>query len=238
MDLSPAQQVELAKERFALHDYYGAVHLLEELTESGRAFADAHHLLGLSYEMLDKPERALAAFERALELNPRYAEALVHRGIVLARLGREPEANEAFARARDADGEDRDGIRAHQAAQLANLHAELGEAYAEAGALGRAIEQYQAALRLEPAFHDLRLRMARHMIDAGRTLEARDEAARVMRVRPAMTDAKATFALASYLCGEADAARDVLERLKAEAPDDPRVRAYLSLLERGTGAAP
>ena len=236
MELSPAQQVELAKERFSLQDYYGAVHLLEELVEGGRAFADAHHLLGLAYEMLDKPERALAEFERALSLNRRYAEAHVHRGIVLARMGREEEANEAFARARDAGGEDRGGIRSDHAARLANLHADLAEAYAAAGALGRAIEQYQAALRLAPAFHDLRLRMAKHMIDAGRTLEARDEAARVVRVRPAMADAKATFALASYLCGEADAARDVLEQLRAEAPGDPRVRAYLRLLERDAGA--
>jgi Flp pilus assembly protein TadD len=80
--------------------------------------------------------------------------------------------------------------------------------------------------------------MAKHLIDAGRTLEARDEAARVVRVRPAMTDAKATFALASYLCGETDTARDVLEQLRADAPDDPRVRAYLSLLERDQGARP
>ena len=236
MELSPAQQVDLAKERFALRDYYGAVHLLEELVEGGRAFADAHHLLGLAYEMLEKPDRALAAFERALALNPRYAEAHVHCGIVLARLGREDEANEAFARARDAGGDDREGIRSDHAARLANLHADLAEAYAAAGALGRAIEQYRAALHLAPAFHDLRLKMAKHLIDAGRTLEARDEAARVVRVRPAMTDAKATFALASYLCGETETARDVLEQLQADVPDDPRVRAYLSLLERNDAA--
>ena len=99
MDLSSKQQLELAKERFGLQDYYGAIHLLEDLIERGKAFADAHHLLGVCYELVDQPERALAAFDRALVLNPRYVEANIHRGIVLAGLGREREAERAFAAA-------------------------------------------------------------------------------------------------------------------------------------------
>ena len=39
MDISPAQLLNNAKERFALHDHFGAIHLLEELIASGRAFA-------------------------------------------------------------------------------------------------------------------------------------------------------------------------------------------------------
>ena len=48
MDVSPERLVEQANERFQLQDYYGAIHLLEEVVATGRAFADAHHLLGLS----------------------------------------------------------------------------------------------------------------------------------------------------------------------------------------------
>ena len=36
-----------ARERFAVQDYYGTVHLLEEIVSSGRPFADVHHLLGV-----------------------------------------------------------------------------------------------------------------------------------------------------------------------------------------------
>ena len=42
MDISPHRLLERAKERFELGDYFGCVHLLEELIESGRAIADAH----------------------------------------------------------------------------------------------------------------------------------------------------------------------------------------------------
>ena len=238
MELSPRQQLELAKERFALQDYYGAIHVLEELIERGAAFADAHHLLGLAYEMAGKPDRALTAFDRALALNPRYVEAHLHRGIVLAELGNELDATEAFARARDAGGDDRGGVSKHQAGKLANKHAELAEAYAEAGVLAKAIQQYRHALELAPQFHDLRVRMARHLLDAGRTLEARDELKIVIDARPDMADAQAAYGLASYLCGEYGAAQRVLERLRESKPDDPRVRAYMSLLERGMSATP
>jgi tetratricopeptide (TPR) repeat protein len=187
--------------------------------------------------MAGKPDRALAAFDRALELNPRYVDAHLHRGIVLAELGKELEATEAFTRAREAGGDDHGGVSGHQAGKLANKHAELAEAYAEAGVLTKAIAQYRLALELAPQFHDLRVRMARHMIDAGRTLEARDELQVVVDARPEMVDAQAAFGLASYLCGEYASAQAVLERLRVARPDDPRVRAYMSLLERGMSAA-
>ena len=48
-----------ARDRFAVQDYYGAVHLLEEIVAGGRAFADVHHLLGVSLSLLGQRERAL-----------------------------------------------------------------------------------------------------------------------------------------------------------------------------------
>src|SRR5215213_6461868 len=98
-----AGQTELlltrARERFVVQDYYGAVHLLESVVDSGRAFADVHHLLGVSLSLLGQTERALQELERALELNPKYVEALIHRGLVLNELGRTVEAEDAFTRA-------------------------------------------------------------------------------------------------------------------------------------------
>ena len=80
MLVSPDHLLTAAQERFAAHDYYGTVHHLEELVEAGHAYADAHHLMCVALAMLGRADAALAAFERALALNPRYVEALVHRG--------------------------------------------------------------------------------------------------------------------------------------------------------------
>jgi tetratricopeptide (TPR) repeat protein len=232
LEVSSDQFVAEAKERFGAQDYFGAVHILEDLVESGRAYADAHHLLGLSYQLLGQSDKALQSLDRALKLNPRYVEALVHRAVVLDALGRGHEAAEALQSAREVGGDTRQGIPVSHAAKLANLHADLAEAYAETGVLERAIEQYQRALELGPTFRDLRYRLARRLLEAGRPREAREELERVVEARPKFYDAWASLGLAAYAAGDTDAARAVWTQIRTERPDDPKVRAYLSMLDR------
>jgi len=232
MQVSREQRLERAKERFALQDYHGAILLVEELTANGRAFADAHHLLGISYYMLGQKERALESLDAALALNPRYVEALIHRGIILGELGRDADAQAAFQKAHETGSTARRGLPQADAAQIANQHAALGQAYAEIGALDRAIDQYRQALELGPGFEDLRYRLGRLLLDAGRALEAREVLTHVVAARPHSPDPKATLGLACYLSGDPDAARAVWETLRREHPADPRADAYLAMLAR------
>jgi tetratricopeptide (TPR) repeat protein len=231
-----AGQTELllarAKERFVVQDYYGAVHLLESVVDSGRAFADVHHLLGVSLSLLGQSQRALAELERALELNPEYGEALIHRGLVMNELGRTEDAEAAFTKAATSLQEPMGGLPAPIAAQLANRHADLAETYAGAGALDQAIQQYQQALELGPQFHDLRYRMARLLIEAGRALEAREALEQVVRARPNFVDAEAALGVARYLSGDAAGARDVWQGCLERRPENARVDAYLAMLDR------
>jgi tetratricopeptide (TPR) repeat protein len=221
-----------ARERFAVQDYYGTVHLLEEIVATGRAFADVHHLLGVSLSLLGQRERALAELSRALELNPRYLEALIHVGLVLSEMGREAEAEDAFRRAASSVLPPSDGLPSPVASRLANLHAELAEAYAEAGALERAVEQYQRALELGPTFVDLRYRMARLLLESGRSLEAREALEEVLRLRPNFLDALAALGLAHFLSGDALGARDIWKACLSRRPENARVEAYLAMLGR------
>jgi len=236
MDVSPEHLVEQANERFQLQDYYGAIHLLEEVVATGRAFADAHHLLGLCYSLVGQPEPALAQLDRALQLNPRYVEALLHRAIVLNELGREDEADAMFRRAAQVGGETRQGVAAPVAAKLANQHARLGDAYVESGGLNQAIHQYQEALALGPEFHDLRYKLGRLLIEAGRALDAREQFAVIVRSRPAFLDAAAMLGLACYLAGDGLSARAVWEECRDRRPEDPRVEAFLAMLARNDPA--
>jgi tetratricopeptide (TPR) repeat protein len=221
-----------ARERFAVQDYYGTVHLLEEIVAGGRAFADVHHLLGVSLSLLGQPERALTEFSRALELNPRYLEALIHQGLVLYEMGRDAEAEDSFRRASASLSPASNGLPAPIAARLANQHAELAEAYAEAGSLDRAVEQYQRALELGPGFVDLRYRMARVLLESGRSLEAREALEEVLRTRPNFVDASAALGLAHYLSGDALGARDIWKGCLKRRPENARVEAYLAMLAR------
>ena len=227
--------LDRARERFAVQDYYGTVHLLEEIVATGRAFADVHHLLGVSLSLLGQRERALAELSRALELNPRYLEALIHFGLVLSELGREAEAEDAFRRAASSVSPPLNGLPSPVASRLANHHAELAEAYAEAGALDRAVEEYRRALELGPTFVDLRYRMARLLLESGRSLEAREALEEVLRLRPNFLDALAALGLAHFLSGDALGAREIWRSCLSRRPENARVEAYLAMLGR-TGA--
>jgi tetratricopeptide (TPR) repeat protein len=236
MDVSPEHLVGQARERFQLQDYYGAIHLLDEVVATGRAFADAHHLLGLSYALVGQPEQALAQLDRALALNPHYVEALIHRAIVLNELGREAEADAAFRRAAQIGGELREGFPAHVAAKLANQHAALGDAYLESGGLRQAIAQYNEALALGPAFHDVRYKLGRMLLEAGRALDAREQFDIIVRARPSYLDAAVMLGLACYLAGDGLKAKEVWEGCRERRPEDPRVEAYLAMLGRNAAA--
>lgn len=232
MKVSPGGLLETARARFANRDYYGALLCLEDVQGSGRAYADVHHLRGLCLSLLDRPDDALEAFEAALELNPRYVEAYLHRGLVLNQLGQNEEAAAAFAAAAAAEGPSVGGLSAHLAARLANEHARLGELYAEAGALTEAVREYQRAVELGPAFLDLRLRLARLLIESGNPLEARETLELILRDRPDWIDARVQLGLARYLAGDTAGARDVWRAARDVRPDVERVAAYLAMVER------
>jgi len=232
MRVSDEPLINQARERFALQDYYGAIHLLQEIVESGRSFADCYHLLGLCYALLGQPQRALEHFGKALELNPRYIEAHIHRGVLLNDLGRTEEATEAFRQAAAHNHPQPTGFPAHVAANLANHHALLAAAYAESGALQEAIAQYRRAVQLGPGFADLRYKLARALLEAGDVLAAREELEHVVRDRPNFLDALASLGLARYLSGDAVGAQQVWHECLLARPRNARVEAYLAMLER------
>jgi len=234
MRVSGEHLINQARERFALQDYYSAVHLLQEVIETRGGFADAHHLLGLCFALLGQPQRALHHFEEALKRNPRYIEAHIHRGIILSELGRTQEAEEAFRHAASHNISSPSGFSSHVAANLANHHALLAEAYAEVGHLEEAIAEYRRATALGPGYADLRYRLARLLLEAGHTLEAREELEHVVAERPNFVDALASLGLARYMSGDAAGAQEVWRECLAERPKNARVEAYLAMLERAS----
>jgi len=234
MDISIEHLLTQARERFGLQDYYGAAHLLEEIVESGRAFADVYHLLGLCRSLLGQHERALVDFDRAIALNPRYIEAHVHRGIILSELGRATDAEQAFRMAASHDVRTEAGFSRQVAARLANQHAALAEAYVEAGAIREAVAQLARAVELGPEFHDIRYRLARVLLESGNALGAREHLERIVSANPGFVDARAELGLAHYLAGQPDEARAQWTVVLERQPNHARASAYLSMLGRMT----
>lgn len=225
----------VARERFAARDYRGAALLLASAIEAGQGYADTYHLLGLCHALIEQREEALRSFDDAIRLNPRYVEAHLNRAIVLSDLGREREAEEALAHAQELGRPDSTGFPTMVANRLANMHAELGRAYREAGALRAATAQFQSALAIRPAFADLRLELARTLLDAGQPDDAAHELDVILQARPDWLDAMLARGLAAYLAGDLDQAKAVWERASERHPEEPRLETYRSMLARKLG---
>jgi tetratricopeptide (TPR) repeat protein len=225
----------LARERFAVRDYHGAVLLLSEAARDRPLYADALNLLGLSLAMIDRTQDALQAFDDALDRNPRYIEALLNRAVLLTQLGRHDEARDAYARAEELGRPDESGFPAVVANRLANSHAVLGDEYRAAGALDEAIAQYRRALALRPGFSDIRLKLARTLLEHGDYHEAGGTIDHALRERPDWLDAMLIRGLAFYLQGDLDEAGRMWERASARHPEEPRLEIYRSMLARRRG---
>jgi tetratricopeptide (TPR) repeat protein len=225
----------VARERFATRDYRGAALLLASAIQSGQGYADAHHMLGLCLALNEQREEALESFDAAIRLNPRYVEAHLNRAIVLSDLGRADEAEEALTHAHRYGRRDSSGFPAVVANRLANMHAELGRAYREAGDYTAAMGQLHHALALRPGFLDLRLELARTMLDSGKPHEAAHELDAILQARPNWLDAMLLRGLAAYLAGELEQAKSVWESASERHPEEPRLETYRSMLARRLG---
>jgi tetratricopeptide (TPR) repeat protein len=231
VDTSP-DLIARARERFAVRDYHGTVLLLREAIVEGLAYADGFNLLGLALALIGQREEALAALDRAVELNPRYIEAHLNRAVVLSDLGRAAEAADAYELAGQLGKPDESGFPAMVANRLANAHASLANEYRAAGALDEAIAQYDRALQLRPGFADIRLALARALMERGRFADAAAALEEVLRVRPDWLDAMLLRGLSAYLQGDFDAADDVWSRAADRHPEEPRIEIYRAMLAR------
>jgi len=225
----------VARERFAARDYRAAALLFASAIESGQGYADAHHMLGLCYALSESREDALKSFDEAIRLNPRYVEAHLNRSIVLGDLGRVPEATDALSLAQELGRPDYTGYPTVVANRLANMHAELGRAYREAAAFAPAVEQFRCALSIRPGFADLRLDLARSLLDLGDAAGAAHELDEILRARPDWIEAMLLRGLAAYLAGDLEQAKSVWERASERHPEEPRLETYRSMLARKLG---
>jgi tetratricopeptide (TPR) repeat protein len=231
-ELTTEQLIARGREAYARNAYLAALEDLGEAVRREPCFADVHNLIGLCLTLVGRPEAAVEAFEEALKLNPRYVEAHLNRALTLNDLGRLEEARESFQQATEADGGGDGQFSSTVSARLANKHAELGDLYAEAGALPLAEEQYRRACDMRPRFLDLRNKLARTLLELGRTEEVVAELRAVLEVNPSFLAARSNLGLALYRLGDLEGAQTEWERCLAQQPGNAQVSGYLRMLQR------
>jgi tetratricopeptide (TPR) repeat protein len=224
------------RERFERGDASAARAPLEALLGRYPRYADLHYMVGILREREQDLEGAAASLERALELNPSYAEAALALIAVCEQRGQHERSREVGARLLPAVASD--GLDATTRGKLANLHAALGDAYREVGDLREAIESYRKALDRCPSYHDIRHRLGMALREAGLPARAIAELQRVLRANPDYLDSQVQLGVTYYTLGRAAEARAEWEAVLERDPGRDDARMYLRLLGALAEAGP
>jgi tetratricopeptide (TPR) repeat protein len=226
----------LVRERFERGDAGGTLEALQALAGRYPRYADLHYMIGILRERDRDLDGAAESLERALELNPSYAEAALALISVCEQLGRHERSREIGAGLEPAIASD--GLDATTRGKLANLHAALGDAYREVGDLREAIEAYRKALDRCPGYHDIRQRLGVALREAGLPSRSIAELQRVLRANADYLDAQVQLGVTYYTLGRAAEARAQWSAVLARDPAREDARMYLRLLRAAAAAEP
>lgn len=227
-------QLDTGREAYERGDYIKAEELLSQALDGGaHGYADVHHILGVIYHSWGRFSKARAAFERALRINPSYTEAALNLAITYNDLGRYAEAKELFEQAQPPQPGTLD---AFARGKIANLHAQVGEAYRSVGDLPSAIREYRKALELGPSFVDIRMRLAQCLAETDALPDAVAELERLVETRPEFVPAWLHLGLFLMRLEQHDKAEAAFKKCLDFEPEHPRAHAYLRMLESKTSS--
>ena len=207
--------------------------LLREVAEHESGFADVFDMLGVIAHGRGDLMAAARYFERAAAINPAYTEALLNLAVTYNDLGRYDAAREVHAKVRKLGSTGPSPIEPFARGKIANMHADLGQAYADAGHLVEAIEQFAKAVALCPSFADLRTRLGTLYRDSGELLRAREQYQAAKAANPTFVTARVLLGVTLFSLGDSAAALREWQDVLALDPDNRSAQMYTRMVEGG-----
>jgi tetratricopeptide (TPR) repeat protein len=227
MDEQTKQRLLLGREHYQKREFDRAEPLLRQVLEKSDRLADVHDMLGVICHGHGNFVQAEHHFERALAINPSYTEAALNLAVTYNDRGKYDAARQTYARIRGMASDSAHVLDPFARGKIANMHAEVAQAYADAGLLHDAITEYERAVRLCPQFADLRTKLGtllRETNDLGRSREQYEAA---VEARPNYTAARIQLGVTLLALGETDAAAEQWRRVLELDPDNVPARMYL-----------
>lgn len=216
-----AQSVKarLAGVHFSLGDVPNALRYAGDVadgpTQDARILTHMAQILGSGGES----EKALAALDRAIELDPDFSEAYFSKGLLLLNLKRPAEAEQAM----------RAGLARSSDSAVGHYH--LGRVLLEAGKADEAMASFDRAITVNPAFEPAYLALA----SMYESRQERDQAAGVLKkylqnVNPRNRDIRHQLVRLYIEAKDYPAAKKELEELIADDPTDWDAQLRMALI--------
>ena len=232
MDTEIVHKLKLGREHYAAREYDKAEAYLLKVVDAGIRYADVMHILGVIYHSQGRLALAESYFEQALTINPNYIEAALNLAITYNDLGQYTKAKSLYHHISNVKNARPDKIEPFARGKIANMHAALAQAYAEAGELSRAAAQYREALELCPDFVDIRTKFGQLLRDAGQLQEACDELEKAKICRPQYLPARFSLGITYLALGDRELAKREWSAVLEADPDNSTAEMYLKMVDQ------
>ena len=234
MDERTKQLLSLGREHYEKREFDKAEHYLKQVAERAEErFADVNNMLGVIHHDRGHFAEAQARFEEALSINPNYTEAALNLAVTYNDLGRYDEATRIYQAALGKGELGTGQLDPFVKGKIANLHAEVAQAYADAGLPSDAMHELRKAILLCPGFADLRLRLANLYRQTGDLEAARFELEEAVGAKPRYVPGWVSLGVTRLSLGDAPGAKAAWEKAIEVEPDNKAALMYLRMA-RGT----
>lgn len=238
MDEKTKHLLALGREHYANNEYEKAEKALVQVVREFSSFADVHNMLGFIYHAQGRFVQAQECFERALGINPNYTEAALNLAVTYNDLGRYADAKRVYTQAMQRCRAQPRSLDPFAKGKIANMHAELGDAYHGIGFFAEAVREYAQALALNPTFADIRTRLANTYRDMGDAEQAEREYREAIATNPSYVPARLHLGVTLYSTGRRAEAEAEWNEVLARDPENKTAQAYMRMLQAKTSEVP
>src|SRR5262245_51287504 len=228
MDDHIKQLLLLGREHYGKREYDKAEPLLRQVAKHTDRLADVFDMLGVIAHSNGAFVLARDWFERALVLNPNYTEAQLNLMVTLNDLGEYVEARKLYGQIKNR-GQQREAADTFVKGRIANMHAEISQAYSDVGMQVEAIQELEKAVALCPNFPDLRTRLGVQYRDAGDRERAIEQFERAKTDNPEYLQARLMLGVLHLSSGEHDIAEREFSAVLERDPENTGARMYLRI---------
>ena len=232
------QLLLLGREHYAKREFEKAEQMLRMVLEEEDRYADVHDMLGVIAHSRGNFLVAERHFERALELNPAYTEAALNLAVTYNDRGKYEKAREVYSRIKVGPVGTAQGLDPFARGKLANMHADLAQAYADAGLPREAIHEYEKATLLCPQFADLQVKLGTLLREINDLPAARTRYEAALQAKPNYVPARLQLGVTLLALGESNAAEEQWREVIKVEPENSQAKMYLRMLERSRASQP
>ena len=147
-------------------------------------------------------------------------------------------AREVYSRIKVGPAGTTAGLDPFARGKLANMHAEIAQAYHDAGLIREAVREYEKGVGLCPHFADLQTKLGTLLRELNDLVSARKAYEAAIQAKPNYVPARLQLGVVLLSLGEPSAAEEHWKHVISLEPENSQAKMYLRMLERTRSVPP